>query len=101
MVRWCLRGDVLCFSQSCIIPPLEHLPWFPAVTDSRTGADCVIWTTLLGHCCGGAALEKVPHSFPYDVLWPGAPRTVNYAQWEEKVFLFILNLKISSDAISC
>ncbi|XP_075014938.1 sodium- and chloride-dependent GABA transporter 2 isoform X4 [Calonectris borealis] len=35
--------DVLCFSPSRVIPPLEHLPWFPAITDLRTGADSFIW----------------------------------------------------------
>lgn len=55
-VKWFLHRDVLHFSPSYIIPPLEHLPWFPAITDLRTGADCFIWTIVLNRCCGGAAL---------------------------------------------
>lgn len=45
----------------------------------------------------------LPSSFPNDVLrqWLWVPCLINYAELEEKIFPFVLNLNVSSDAISC
>lgn len=105
---FCPKWDLFCFSPYCIISFLEeelwesHLPWLSRITDLRSGSVSFgppyLITAEEEQLC-----VDLPGSFPNDVLWqwPQVPCLINYVQWEEKVFQFVLNLNFSSNYISC
>lgn len=80
----------------------SHLPWLSRITDLRSGSVSFgppyLITAEEEQLC-----VDLPGSFPNDVLWqwPQVPCLINYVQWEEKVFQFVLNLNFSSNYISC